>query len=142
MAQFKLDSKDEEGAYTLRAMLSLNSAPGARFSSLTLNIWLTDGTILAVFPDTVAGPATEAEISKDKSLQATVSTSLQAGGGPASATIGANITVARAEHLSFTRRTRGIIRGNGVWSTNAYWVMKEDSGPAAQDGLVKLKDLR
>jgi hypothetical protein len=135
IARFKLDSKDQEGNYTLHVLLALNSAPGSRFSSLTLSVQLTDGSILAVSPDTLSGPITEAEVSNDNSHQTTVNASLDAGNAPAVMSIGASTTFTQAEHIAYTRRTRGTIRGTGVGSRQAYWVMKEDSGPAAQDGL-------
>ena len=96
---------------------------------------LTDGKILAISPDTLSGPTTEAEVSKDKSHQATVNASLDVGKAPVAASVGASTTVTRTEHIAYTRRTRGTIRGTGVGTRHAYWVMKEDSGPAAQDGL-------
>lgn len=141
LLNFSLDPKDSEKNYTIRATLSLNSGPGTRFSSLTFTIWLTDGRILAISPETVDGPETEAEVNKDKSFQASLNTSLQAGSAPATASIGASTTFARAEHITFTRRTHGTIQGNGVGSTSAYWVMKEDNGPAAQRGLDSLFEL-
>jgi len=72
IVRFKLEAKDADGNYTLRAALALNSAPGARFSSLTFSIRLTDGSILAIFPETAVGPESETEFTNDKSLQATV----------------------------------------------------------------------
>ena len=40
LVQFSLDPKDKQRNYTLRANLSLNSAPGARFSGLiSKSIW-------------------------------------------------------------------------------------------------------
>ena len=33
------------------------------------------------------------------------------------------------------------VQGNGVGSSKAYWVMKEDSGPAAEQGLGPVFDL-
>jgi len=141
LARFSLDPKDTERNYTLRATLSLNSAPDARFSSLTFSIRLKDGTILALSPEKVVGLGTEAEVSKDKSLQASLNTSLHAGSTPASASISASANFTRDEHITFVRRTRGTIQGNGVGSASAYWVMKEDNGPAARQGLDPVFDL-
>jgi hypothetical protein len=114
IARFKLDSKDQEGNYTLRAALALNSAPSSRFSSLRFSVKLTDGSILAISPDTLSGPGTEAEVSKDKSHQTTVNASLDAGKAPLVAAVGASTTFTQAEHIAYTRRTRGTIRGTGV----------------------------
>jgi hypothetical protein len=139
MAKFQLESKDVEKNYILRVILSLNSASSARFSSLTFKVRLTGGCVLAILPDNVVGPETEAEI-KDKSHQASISTSMQVGTAPVAASIGGT-TFARAEHITFTRRTRGTIRGNGVGSRDAYRVMKEDSGHGAQNGLDPKFDL-
>ena len=139
MAKFQLESKDVEKIYILRLILSLNSASSARFSSLTFKVRLTGGCILAILPDNVVGPETEAEI-KDISHQASVSTSLQVGTAPVAASIGGT-TFACAEHITLTRRTRGTIRGNGVGSRDAYWAMKEDSGHGAQNGLDPEFDL-
>jgi hypothetical protein len=61
--------------------------------------------------------------------------SLDARKAPVAASVGVSTTVTETEHIAYTRRTRGTIRGTGVGSRHAYWVMKEDSGPAAQDGL-------
>ena len=47
----------------------------------------------------------------------------------------------RAERITFVRKTRGTVQGNGVGSSTAYWVMKEDSGPAAEQGLGPVFDL-
>ena len=141
LVQLSLDPKDDQRNYTLRATLSLNSAPGARFSGLTFNVSLADGTILAISPENIVGPETEAEVTKDKSHQVSLSTSLQAGSAPVSASIGASTSFARAEHITFIRKTRGTVQGNGVGSSRAYWVMKEDNGPAAEQGLGPIFDL-
>ena len=141
LVQFSLDPKDDQRNYTLRATLSLNSAPGARFSGLTLNLNMTDGTILAISPENLVGPETEAEVTKDKNFQSSLNTSVQAGSAPISASIGASATFTSAEHIAFIRKTRGTVQGNGVGSSRAYWVMKEDSGPAAEQGLGPIFDL-
>ena len=141
LVQFTLVPKDNQKNYTLRATLSLNSAPGARFSGLTFKVNLADGTILAISPENVVGPETEAEVTKDKNFQASLSTYLQAGSAPLSASIGASTNFARAEHITFIRKTRGTVQGNGVGSSRAYWVMKEDNGPAAEQGLGPVFDL-
>ena len=141
LVQFSLDPKDNQRNYTLRATLSLNSAPDARFSGLTFNVDMTDGTILAISPENVVGPETEVEVTKDKNFQASLSTSLQAGSGHLSASIGASTSITRAEHITFIRKTRGTVQGNGVGSSRAYWVMKEDNGPAAEQGLGPVFDL-
>ena len=141
LVQLSLDPKDTQRNYALRATLSLNSAPGARFSGVTFNISLADGTILAISPENVAGPETEAEVTKDKSFQASLSASLQAGSAPVSASIGASTIFTRAEHITFIRKTRGTVQGNGVGSSRAYWVMKKDNGPAAEQGLGPIFDL-
>ena len=135
LVQLSLDPKDNQRNYTLRATLSLNSAPGARFSGLTFKVNLADGTILAISPENVVGPETEAEVTKDKNRRVSLSASLQAGSAPLSASIGASTSFARAEHITFIRKTRGTVQGNGVGSSSAYWVMKEDNGPAAEQGL-------
>ena len=90
---------------------------------------------MAISPDTLSGPGTEAEVSKVKSHRTTVNASLDAGKAPLVAAVGMSTTFTQAEHIEYTRRTRGTIRGTGVGSRRGYWVMKEDSGPAAQDGL-------
>ena len=141
LVRFSLDPKDNQKNYTLRATLSLNSGPGARFSGLTFNVSLADGTILAISPENIVGPETEAEVTKDKNHQVSLSTSLQAGSAPVSASIGASTSFTRAEHITFIRKTRGTVQGNGVGSSSAYWVMKEDSGPAAEQGLGPIFDL-
>jgi hypothetical protein len=141
LMQFSLDPKDSQRNYTLRATLSLNSGPGARFSGLTFKVNLADGTILAISPENVVGPETEAEVTKDKNHQVSLSTSLQAGSTPLSASIGASTSFTRAEHITFIRKTRGTVQGNGVGSSTAYWVMKEDNGPAAEQGLGPVFDL-
>jgi hypothetical protein len=128
LTQFSLDPKDNQRNYTLRATLSLNSAPGARYSGLTFKVNLADGTILAISPENVVGPETEAEVTKDKNEQVSLSTSLQAGSAPISASVGASANFTRAEHITFIRRTHGTVQGNGVGSSRAYWVMKEDNG--------------
>ena len=141
LVQFSLDPKDNQRNYTLRATLSLNSAPDARFSGLTFNLEMADGTILAISPENVVGPETEAEVTKHKNFEASLSASLQAGSAPVSATIGASTSVTRAEHITFIRKTSGTVQGNGVGSSRAYWVMKEDNGPAAEQGLGPIFDL-
>ena len=141
LVQFSLDPKDEKRNYTLRATLSLNSAPGARFSGLTFRVNMVDGTILEISPENIVGPETEAEVTKDKNNQVSLSPSLQAGSGPVSASIGASSCFTQAEHITFTRKTRGSVQGNGVGSSRAYWVMKEDDGPAAEQGLGPVFDL-
>jgi len=141
LLRLSLDPKDNQRNYTLRAMLSLNSGPGARFSGLTFNVGLADGTILAISPESVVGTETEAEVTEDKNHQVSLSTSLQAGRAPLSASIGASTNFTRAEHITFIRKTRGTIQGNGVGSSRAYWVMKEDNGPAAEQGLGPVFDL-
>ena len=141
LVRLSLDPKDNQRNYTLRATLSLNSAPGARFSGLTFSVSLGDGTILAISPENVVGPETEAEVTKDKSFQASLTTTLQAGSAPISASIGGSTTFTRAEHITFIRKTRGTVQGNGVGSSRAYWVMKEDNGPAAEQGLGPVFDL-
>ena len=141
LVQLSLDPKDVQRNYTLRATLSLNSTPGARFSGLTFNVSLADGTILAISPENIVGPETEAEVTKDKNHQVSLSTSLQAGSAPVSASVGASTSYTRAEHITFTRKTHGTVQGNGVGSSRAYWVMKEDSGPAAEQGLGPIFDL-
>jgi hypothetical protein len=98
LVQLSLDPKDNQRNYTLRAKLSLNSAPDARFSCLTFNISLADGTILAISPENVVGPRTEAEVIKDKNHQVSLSTSLRAGSAPLSASIGATVQ-APASHV-------------------------------------------
>ena len=100
-----------------------------------------DGTILAISRENVVGPETEAEITKDKNLQASLITTLQAGSAPLSASIGACANFTRAEHITFIRKTRGTVQGNGVGSSKVYWVMKEDNGPAAEQGLGPVSDL-
>ena len=139
--QISLDPKDNQRNYTLRATLSLNSAPGARFSGLTFNVDMVDGTILAISPENLVGPETEAEVTKDKSQQVSLSASLQAGSAPVSASIGASTTFTSAEHITYIRKTRGTVQGNGVGSSRAYWVMKADNGPAAEQGLGPVFDL-
>ena len=141
LVRVSLDPKDNQRNYALRAMLSLNSGPGARFSGLTFNVSLADGTILAMSPENVVGPETEAEVTKDKNFQSSLNTSVQAGSAPISASIGASATFTSAEHIAFIRKTRGTVQGNGVGSSRAYWVMKEDSGPAAEQGLGPIFDL-
>ena len=143
LVQFSLDPKDNQRNYTLRATLSLNSAPGARFSGLTFNVSFADGTILAISPESIVGPETEAEVTKDKNYQVSLSTTLQAGRAPISASIGGSTNFTRAEHITFIRKTRGTVpsQGNGVGSSRAYWVMKEDNGPAAEQGLGPVFDL-
>ena len=141
LVQLSLDPKNNQRNYTLRVTLSLNSAPGARFSGLTFNISLADGTILAISPENVVGPETEAEVTKDMNFQASFNTSLQAGSTPVSASIGASTSFAHAEHVTFIRKTRATVQGNGVGSSRAYWVMKEDNGPAAEQGLDPIFDL-
>ena len=141
LLQFSLDPKDNQRKYTLRPTLSFNSAPGARFSGLTFNVSLADGTILAMSPENVVGPETEAEVTKDKSFQASLSASLQAGSLHLSASIGASTTFTRAEHITFIRKSRGTVQGSGVGSSRAYWVMKEDSEPATEQGLGPVFDL-
>ena len=138
LVQFSLDPKDKK---TLRATLSLNSAPGARFSGLTFKVNMLDGTILEISPENVVGPETEAEVTKDKNQNVSLSTSLQMGSAPLSGSIGASSTFTQAEHISFTRKTRGTVQGNGVGSPRAYWVMKEDDGPATHQGLGPVFDL-
>ena len=141
LVRLSLDPKDIQRNYTLRATLSLNSAPGARFSGLTFNVSLADGTILSISPENVVGPETEAEVTKDKSHEVSLSASLQAGSAPVSASIGASTSFSRAEHITFIRKTRGTVQGNGVGSSDAYWVMKEDNGPASEQGLGPIFDL-
>ena len=141
LVQTSLDPKDDQRNYTLRATLSLNSGPGARFSGLTFNVDLNDGTILAISPENLVGPESEAEVTKDTNRQVSLNASLQAGSAPASASIGASTTFTRAEHISYIRKTRGTVQGNGVGSSRAYWVMKEDEGPAAEQGLGPIFDL-
>ena len=141
LMQFSLDPKDDQKIYTLRATLSLNSAPGARFSGLTFKVNLADGTILAISPENVVGPETETEVTKDKNHQVSLSASLQAGSAPISASIGASTCFTRAEHITFIRKTHGTVQGNGVGCSTAYWVMKEDSGPASEQGLGPVFDL-
>ena len=141
LVPFSLDPKDNKRNYTLRATLSLNSAPGARFSGLTFNVNLPDGTILAISPENIAGPETEAEVTKDKNHQTSLIMSLQAGSAPLYASIGASTSYTRAEHITFIRKTRGSVQGNGVGSSKAYWVMKEDNGPAAEQGLGPVFEL-
>jgi len=141
LVQISLDPKDDQRKYTLRATLSLNSGPGARFSGLTFNVDLTDGAILAISPENVVGPETEAEVTKDKSHQTSLSASLQAGSAPVSGSIGASTSFTRAEHITYIRKTRGTVQGNGVGSSRAYWVMKEDNGPATEQGLGPVFDL-
>ena len=141
LVQLSLDPKDNQRNYTLRATLSLNSAPGARFSGMTFNVSLADGTILAISPENVVGPETEAEVTKDKNHQVSLNTSLQAGNAPVSASIGASTSYTRSEHITFIRKTHGTVQGNGVGSSRAYWVMKEDNGPAAEQGLGPIFDL-
>ena len=133
LVQISLDPKDNQRNYTLRATLSLNSAPDARFSGLTFNVSLADGTILAISPENIVNPETEAEVTKDKNDQVSLSTSLQAGSSPVSTSIG-------AEHITFIRKTRGTGQGNGVGSSRAYWVLKEDNGPASEQGLDPVLD--
>jgi len=140
LVQISLDPKDNQRNYTLRAKLSLSSAPGARFSGSTFNVSLADGSILAISPENVVGPETEAEVTKDKNHQVSLSTSLQAGSAPISASIGASTSFTRAEHITFIRITRGTVQGSGVGSSMAYWVMKEDNGPAAEQGLDPVFD--
>jgi hypothetical protein len=139
--RLSLDPRVDERKYTLRATLSLNPGPGARFSGLTFNVSLADGTILAISPENVEGPETEAEVTEEKNFQATLNTSLQAGSAPLSASIGGSTTFTRAKHITFISKTRGTVVGNGVGSSRAYWVMKEDNGPAAEQGLGPIFDL-
>ena len=141
LVQLSLDPKDSQRNYTVRSTVSLNSAPGARFSGLTFNVSLVDGTILAISPENIVGPETEAEVTKDKNFQSSLNASLQAGSAPVSASIGASASFTRAEHITFIRKTRGTVQGNGVGSSRAYWVMKEDNGPAAEQGLGPVFDL-
>ena len=141
LVQLSLDPKDNQRNYILRATLSLNSAPGARFSGLTFEVNLADGTILAISPENIVGPETEAEVTKDKNHQVSLSTSLQAGSAPVSASIGSSTRFARAEHITFIRKTCGTVQGNGIGSSRAYWDMKEDNGPAAEQGLGPIFDL-
>ena len=89
----------------------------------------------------VRTPETEAEVTKDKNHQTSLNTSLQAGSAPLSASIGASTSYTRAEHITFIRKTRGSVQGNGVGSSMAYWVMKEDNGPAAEQGLGPVFEL-
>ena len=102
---------------------------------------MTDGTILAISPENVVGPETEAEVTKDKSHQVSLSASLQAGSAPVSASVGASTTFTSAEHITYIRKTCGTVQGNGVGSSRAYWVMKADNGPAAEQGLGPVFDL-
>ena len=144
LLQLSLDPKDTEGNYTLLATLSLNSAPGARFSGLTFNVSLTDGTILEISPDNVVvGPETEAKVTKDNNFQESLNASLRARNAPVSTSIGASTSFTRAdsEHITFIRKTCGTIQGNGVGSWRAYWVMKEDNGTASEQGLGPVFDL-
>ena len=68
LVQFSLDPKDNQRNYTIRAKISVTAAPGARFSGLTFGISLADGTILAIPPENIVGPKTEAEIRTIKNL--------------------------------------------------------------------------
>ena len=96
-----------------------------------------DGTILAISSENVVGQEAEAEvITKDKNSQASLSMSLQAPLSPSTAS-----TITFAEHITFIRNTGGTVQGSGVGSSRAYWVMKEDSGPAAEQGLGPVFDL-
>ena len=81
------------------------------------------------------------EVTKDTSHQVSLNASLQAGSAPVSASIGASATITRAEHINYIRKTRGTVQGNGVGSSRAYWVMKADNGPAAEQGLGPIFDL-
>ena len=141
LVRISLDPKDNQRNYTLRATFSLNSAPGARFSGLTFNVSLADGTILAISPENIVCPETEAEATKDKNHQVFPSTSLQAGSAPVSASIGARTSFTYAEQITFIRKTRGTVQGNGVGSSRGYWILKEDNGPAAEKGLDPVFDL-
>ena len=142
LVQFSLDPKDNQRNYILRATLSLNSGPDARFSALTFKFNMADGTILELSPEKVVGPETEAEVIKDKNHQVSMSTSLQGGSAPISASVGASTSFTRAEHITFSRKTRGTVQGSGVGSSTAYWVMKEDNGPAAEQGLDPVFELK
>ena len=81
---------------------------------------MADGTILETSPEKVVGPVTEAEVIKDKNHQVSLSTSLRGGSAPISGSIGASISYTRAEHITFSRKTRGTVQGSGVGSTTAY----------------------
>ena len=89
----------------------------------------------------VRTPETEAEVTKDKNHKGSLSTSFQVGSAPVSASFGASTSFSRGEHITFVRKTRGTVQGNGVGSSRAYWVMKEDDGPAAEQGLGPIFDL-
>jgi hypothetical protein len=106
---------------------------------LEFHVKLRDGAIVKVSPDAAVGPETETEINRDKSRRVGVNASLEAGGAAPSASIGAGTMITQAEHVSFTRRTRRTIRGNGVGTQYGYWVMKEDS--VARVGLDLHYDL-
>ena len=128
------DPKDNQRNHILRATLSLDSVPDARFSGLIFNVKLADGVILAISPGNVVGPKTK------------VDTSLQGGSalGPSSLTIPLPGAISRAGHITFIHRTRGTVQGNRVGSSRAYWIIKEDNKPTAEKGLdpvfeVKIK---
>ena len=140
--QFSLDPKDIQKNYTLRATLLLSSARDARFSGLTFNIDMDDGTILAISHENVLGLETEAEVTRDRNYRASLRKSYQTltGGAPLSpSSIASTITL--AEHITFIRNTRGTIQGSGVGSSKACWVIKEDDGSRAEQGLGPVFDL-
>ena len=99
---------------------------------------------MEISPDNVVvGPETEAEVTKDNNFQESLDASLRARNAPVSTSIGASTSFTRAdsEHITFIRKTCGTIQGNGVGSSREYWVMKEDNGPASEQGLGPVFDL-
>lgn len=115
----------------VRLVLSLVSAPEARIAFATVELQFEHDTIADLEPKRDESAGTEVEYEQTVGTQQ----SLTGGAGYVPATL--NLTAARTEDklVKYSRRTRGLIVGDGKGSSRAYWVFKEDPGEAARFGL-------
>lgn len=122
-------------SYKIRISLSLISAPDTRVSDTTVSIvFASNVTITQIEPrkSITNGMESEVHVGQEKKyeVQGSISSSSLI---PVEVSTG--IMSSDSTQYEYTRKTKGMITGDGVGTEHAYWVMKEDPGVAGRNGL-------
>ncbi|KAF8519185.1 hypothetical protein JB92DRAFT_2027930 [Gautieria morchelliformis] len=129
--RLKLEPHNPDDYPTIKANLSLVSAPQTRISHVTVELQFEHDSIVELEPKREASSETEANHGNS------VTNDISLTGGANHGPVGVNLKLGRtvSKTVEFTRHTRGTIVGDGEGSSIAYWVLKEDPGRAGRFGL-------
>ncbi|EPQ52559.1 hypothetical protein GLOTRDRAFT_131794 [Gloeophyllum trabeum ATCC 11539] len=122
----------------LRLKLSLVPAPGKRIGHATLRIILPGGTtVVAVWPEEASrGPTTRTDWRNRRQTSTTSKSALQGGLGAVNLQAGVEREVTHEVERRYTVRNGQTARGDGVGSSEAYWVFVEDISEAGRGGIA------